>query len=325
MIRIAVFCWVMCCAGLAISADLTVVTFNTESDADTSPSLVAQQIREMGALDVLAVQEVEGPQALYQYTKALAEERGGRWRYVISESGVNRTRKDDLLGIIYNTDDFRQLATTEFHMVRSQDAAGTYGDPYWSLRGVLMLRLLHYESGTEFQIATMHLKCCNKPAVRRHQTKVLAAELRNQSLPTILLGDSNIPIDPDGSPLTGANLDTFTNLTKFAGLTWATPDNPMPTQCSKNFNSMLDQIYVPRMAAEATQATILFPEEAYCDGDPKGYSDHRPIRAVLRGFLNQSEHSEEAMLSNVSIQTQDIDEVEEKAQQFDRPGDVLPD
>ncbi len=141
-------------AGPALAGDLTVATFNTESDSDTVPSLVAQQIKELGPLDILAVQEVQDQQALFTYTKALAEEHGGRWRYVISESGTNRSRQDDLLGIIYNTDAFRQLATTEFHMVRSKEGAGPYGEPFWSVRGVLMLRLFHYDTETEFQIAT---------------------------------------------------------------------------------------------------------------------------------------------------------------------------
>ncbi len=308
-------------AATASAEDLTVVTFNTESDADTSPSFVAQQIRELGDLDVLAVQEVESASALFSYTRAVAEMLGGRWRYVISESGANRTREDDLLGIIYNTEEFRHLATTELHMVRSEDGPGPYGDPRWGLRGVLMVRLLHISSGVEFEVATMHFKCCGAPEIRAHQTEVLARELRSTNRPVILLGDSNIPIAADDTPMSSANQAAFDNLTNGAGLGWAQPSNPMPTQCS-GFNSMLDQIYVPASELDMTATDILFPEADFCDGDAAGFADHRPVRAILAGFLTGATDAGTSPVAT-AVATGDVDDIEEEALRFDRPGDVV--
>lgn len=319
------YCILFYCLSTVVTQaqDLTVVTFNTESDGDTSPGLVAQQIRQLGDLDVLAVQEVESDSALFSYTKALAEQLGGKWRYVISESGTNRTREDDLLGIIYNTDDFRHLATTELHMVRSEDGSGTYGDTRWSLRGILIVRLLHYASDTEFQIATMHFKCCGAPEVRAHQTALLAAELKKLDIPTILLGDSNIPLEVDGSAMSSANQVAFDNLTTHADLSWAKPVNPISTQCNPSFNSMLDQVYVPAAAADSTTATILFDEADYCDGDAGGFADHRPIRAVLSDFLTSSGAGAGPAAAVTGAATLDPDDIEERSLRFDRPGDVL--
>lgn len=307
-----------------VASDLTVVTFNTESDGDTAPSFVAQQIRELGAVDILAVQEVESSSALFTYTKALAEEHGGRWRYVISESGTNRTREDDLLGIIYNTEAFRHLATTELHMVRSEEGNGPYGKPRWGLRGVLVLRLIHVASGVEFLVATMHFKCCGAPQIRSHQTKLLAAELRKANLPIILLGDSNIPIEVDGTPLSAPDQQAFDNLTSGAGLAWAKPTNPISTQCSAGFNSMLDQVYVPAGELGSTTATILFEADDYCEGDARGFSDHRPIRAVLEDFLEAPAGSDPSHAVSAGTGL-DIDDVEERALRSDRPGDVIAD
>ncbi|TCA23628.1 hypothetical protein E0H70_28275 [Rhizobium leguminosarum bv. viciae] len=98
-------CLAFCCslASSSMANDLRIVTYKTESDADTQPSKVAETIAAMGSFDLLAVQEVESADALKSYTEAAAKN-GGRWRFVISESGVNVDREADLLGIIYRID-----------------------------------------------------------------------------------------------------------------------------------------------------------------------------------------------------------------------------
>lgn len=261
----------------AQASDLRIATFNTESDDDTDPVKVAESIKAIGSFDILALQEVEGTQALKTYAEAAAEANGGTWRFVISESGFNSTRAPDFLGILYRTDLFRQLETSEIHLIRSRPGAGLYGEPDWSLRGALVLRLQQLSTGGEFQVATIHLKCCNEPGIRSHQAKLLAKALRDSALPTILLGDSNVPIEPGQDQPSGANADAFTSLTVGVNLKWIKPQNPVKTQCDPRFNSMLDQIYASPGFSVVNNAEIKFPEPSYCEKDAEGYSDHRPI------------------------------------------------
>ncbi len=153
---------------------------------------------------------------------------------------------------------------------------------------------------------------------------MLSAELTRSGLPTILLGDSNIPIPPDGTPLTGDNLVSLQNVTTRSGLAWAEPSNPMTTQCNPDYNSMLDQIFVPASFSDRTQAAILFPEANYCDNDPNGFADHRPIKATISDFLQApSPAATTSAAISAAADGLDIDELEERAQRLDRPGDVL--
>lgn len=281
---ILIFSAAFLAVGAVEAADLRIATFNTESDADTQPAKVAETIEESGTFDILALQEVEGLQALKTYTEAAAKQ-GGRWRFVISESGFNSGREADFLGIVYRTDLFRQLSTTEIHGIRSRPDGSPYGDADWSLRGALVLRLQEIASGSEFQVATVHLKCCDFPAIRSHQAALLVKELATSEIPTIILGDSNIPIEPGESVPNAANAPAFDSLTTSAGLAWVAPRNPVKTQCNPQYNSMLDQVYAPVAAAAGAIAEIKFVEPSYCDKDPQGYSDHRPILAVMPNFF----------------------------------------
>jgi len=313
-----------------VAADLRIATFNTESDPhfSTDPVNVARTISEMGKFDILALQEVEDADAVKQYAEAAAHSLKGTWRSIISESGVNFDRKSDHLAIIYRSDLFRQIDTRELHMIRSNTGAGPYGKTDWSLRGALALRLQH-TGGQEIQVVTVHLKCCGGEgvAIRTHQSNVLAAEIDTERFPTIVLGDTNIPIEPGQPAPDVANLPTFTNLTTGMGLKWVAPSNPVATQCSPQFNSMLDQIYGPPNAAAS--AEIKFPEQAYCDRENAGYADHRPIVATFPGLLAETVTlaaptitDEEPVVAPAGDSEAMLEARESALQQIIRPGDV---
>lgn len=312
------------------AADLRIATFNTESDPHftTDPVNVARTIAEMGKFDILALQEVEDADAVRQFAEAAAYSLRGTWRSVISESGVNFDRKNDLLAIIYRSDLFRQIETRELHMIRSNAGAGDYGKADWGLRGALALRLQH-KGGQEFQVVTVHLKCCGGEgvAIRTHQTAVLATEIDTERFPTIVLGDTNIPIEPGQPAPDAANLPAFTNLTTGMGLKWVTPSNPVATQCSPQYNSMLDQVYGP--PAAAASAEIKFTDQAYCDRENAGYADHRPIVATFTGLLAETAASSAPTLTAeepnaaAAVDPEATFEARESAlQKIMRPGDV---
>ncbi|MBB3303301.1 endonuclease/exonuclease/phosphatase family metal-dependent hydrolase [Rhizobium sp. BK077] len=316
-------CLAMCCvlAGSAIAADLRIATFNTESDDDTQPAKVAETIAAMGSFDLLAVQEVESADTLKAYTEAAAKQ-GGRWRFVISESGVNVDREADLLGIIYRTDRLRQLETNELHLIRSKPDGTKYGRTDWSLRGALSLRLLDLQTGDEFRVTTVHLKCCNEPGTRTHQAALLAEELAKSTVPNIVLGDTNIPIEPGDDHPDSANFPAFTSLGPGSGRIWLRPVTAIKTQCSPDFNSMLDQIYVPTGTVGA--AEILFPEASYCSKDAEGYSDHRPVVAQVKSLAGPERQLMGASLSTaVKLTNAELENREAELQGVQRVGDIV--
>lgn len=316
--------------ALAYGQDFRVATFNTESEEpkppnppDTVPAKVAETIRAMGAFDLLAVQEVESSAALKVFSDAAAQSQGGKWRYVISESGFNSDRAPDFLGIVYRSDEYRELETREIHVIRSRPDGSAYGQPDWGLRGALVLRLQHIASGKEFQVVTVHLKCCDEPAIRAHQTALLMAELGSTGLATILLGDTNIPIDPGSMSPAGPHQTAFNNITG-AGLTWILPSNPIKTQCSEEFNSMLDQVYVSSPAAAGAVTEIKFTDVSYCAQEKDGYSDHRPMIATLPGFFDTPVIPMAA--PDTLPTTEDpaaLEDREFRLQQMQRPGDSV--
>jgi endonuclease/exonuclease/phosphatase family metal-dependent hydrolase len=208
---------------------------------------------------------------------------GEPWHHVISESGVNTDRQSDHLGLLYRTDLFRQLETIEYHAVRSrQENNSKYGKPDWGMRAALFLRLMHIPSKREFYVGTLHLKCCGEGEDQRaHQAGLLAKWIKQRDVPVILLGDTNIPIEP-GLKAPQVTAAAFKKLTTEAGMVWVEPANPVKTQCDVNFNSMLDQVYhTANLQPTSVSAEIQFTSPSYCDGDTQGFSDHRPIVATF--------------------------------------------
>lgn len=273
-------------AGGAQAADIRIATFNTESDDDTQPAKVAETIRKLPNVDIWALQEVESEDALKIYRDAAKGTSAEPWRYVISESGVIVDRQSDRLGILYRTDLFRQLETVEYHAIRSRKDSGNnsnkYGKPDWGMRAALFLRLMHIPSKLEFYVGTVHLKCCGEGEDQRaHQAGLLAQWIKRRDVPVILLGDTNIPIEP-GQKASQVTAAAFRKLVSEGGMVWLEPVNPVKTQCDDEFNSMLDQVYhSTNLPVTSARAEIQFTSPSYCDGDALGFSDHRPIVATF--------------------------------------------
>ena len=281
MLRIAITIGAVLISGTVHAAEIKIATFNTESDADTQPLKVAETIRDVSGVDIWAMQEVESEEALRVYAEAAKISGHGRWRYVLSESGPysDPDRQPDYLGILYRTDLFRRLGTVEYHAIRSSPDGSHYGRVNPGLRSALFLRLLHRASGTEFYVGTVHLKCCGGNGVekRAHQAGLIVEWIKRADVPVILLGDTNIPIEP-GLRADDVTSPAFTKLIDDAGLIWVEPTNPYKTQCSPRFNSMLDQIYrTANFPVSGASAEIQFTEPEYCEGDAEGFADHRPV------------------------------------------------
>ena len=273
-------------AGGVGAADLTVATFNTESASDTHWLEIARVIRTSERADVWALQEVESEDALGRYTAAAADAagRGAHYRYIVSESGHNYSpdRRHDLLALVFNASDLRQLETIELHAIRSEPDGSRYGRPAWGHRAALISRFQLEDTGAEFYLGTVHLKCCGEhrggPAIRAHQARLLRDWANARDVPVIFAGDFNIPIDPD-SAAGNTSSRAFDRLRE--AFEWIRPANPAMTYCNPRYGSMLDHIFVRAASAvTAESAEVLRTDETdpgYCERDEEGGSDHRPV------------------------------------------------
>lgn len=268
----------------ALSAtEIKIVTYNTESDDDTSWSNVAADIGSISGVDIWGLQEVEGQAALDTYLPVAGR---GQWAAVISRSGASAsaTYRSDQLAIMYRTDMFKLLDVGEYMAIKSTPGAGKYGRASRGLRGLLYVKLLHRNTQKELYVGNVHLKCCgNGKATREHQAKLMKDWIDRADAPVFLLGDFNIPIAPteQNGPTGSAAYDIIAG-----DLTFAYPSNAMKTQCNPNYNSMLDlHFYSPSVSAWSPQAEILKPSQAYCDAEgtdqAPGGADHRPVLLTI--------------------------------------------
>ncbi len=269
-------------ASAAQAQDVRVGTFNTESASDTQPFRVAETIREVGRVDVWAFQEVADSAAAVEFTQAASAVAGrSNYRYIVSESGeiTSPDRQNDFLAIAYNSSRLRHVETVELHGIRSEPGTGRLGKPNWRLRGALFARFQDRESGNEFYVGNVHLKCCGGIGldIRAHQASILQEWVAEADAPVILTGDFNIPVSPSSS---NGNPDSSAFTTLQTQMDWLRPTNPIKTQCSPQFNSMLDHFFMtPNAGISAKGIRVHMTEQSYCDLDQQGYADHRPVTA----------------------------------------------
>lgn len=264
----------------ALTEELIVGTLNTESAADTNVFAVSQVIRDTGFADIWAFQEVEDLEALTEYTVAAgATANRINFRRVISESGTiaSQHRKHDFLGIVYNSTRLRQVETVELHGIRSNPGSGRLGKPDWGLRGALLMRFQDKQTGAEFYLGNVHLKCCGRdgPGIRAHQAEILKEWIERTNVPVIMAGDFNIPVDPTSGD--GTDAEAFVTLSSV--MDWMSPENPIKTFCGTQ-NSMLDHVFVksgPNL--EPIDSVIEQTDEAFCEAEKLGGPDHRPLIA----------------------------------------------
>ena len=282
---------VLCAAASNVFAQsFTVATLNTESGSDTQAFRVAEIMRNLGRVEIWLLQEVASKEAAIEYTVAAgAVGNRQKYRYLLSDSGKNHEqhRQDDRLAVVYNSSEFREVEVTELHSIRSRPNGTPLGKPDWHLRGALFVRFAHIDSGTEFYVGNVHLKCCGAsdsasrhgPDIRSHQARLLKDWIDRRDVPVLLTGDFNIPIKP-GAPLGNASSAAFGILSE--SMTWHRPSNPVKTYCGHLFDSMLDHLFsFGGGALEVKTVRVGNAEASYCERDEQGYPDHRPVLAEI--------------------------------------------
>ena len=256
---------------------LTAITYNIESGPDTDPAVVARKMAQAPSPNIWLLQEAPHEEAVLSIMNWIG---GKRWAYVLSDTGerIEPFKQADYLAVLYDRSALRLLETVE--LVETSYLPGAYGDvdPDDTLRRVQFLRFEHFASGAEFWISNLHQRCCaGFEGLREHQSKITMDWVTERSVPVILGGDFNIPVEPG----TNGNSDSnaFSAITD--SLSWISPSNPVRTLCIVGQTSMVDHFFVTPSLREIASTTILFEEPEYCELDPDGHADHRPVMLEL--------------------------------------------
>lgn len=200
----------------------------------------------------------------------------------LAESGLisSLSRKNDFLAIVYNSSRLRHVETIEIQAIRSRPGEGRLGKTDGGLRGALVARFYDWETGTEFYVGNVHLKCGGEdgPSIREHQAAILQQWIKRAEVSGIFTGDSNIPVEVDAAD---GNQSSAAFQILATAMSWQWPTNPVKTQCHPSFNTMLDHFFVRsggRLSVASVQVQIAEP--SHCSLDEQGYSDHRSVKAV---------------------------------------------
>ena len=268
-LSVAVLLLAFCVSSNASRADnalLTVLSFNVESDRDTDPGKVAEDIAAISKdVDLVGLVEVFDERDAKTYADAV-ERPGNQFRYLMGRHG-----NEDSMAILYN------LNTLKFKEVYELDR-------FPGSRKALVGRFRHKDAGIEFLFIVNHF---NRGDVdrRQRQAKLIRDWVLAQKLPAILVGDYNFDFNPE----TMKGNTAFDIFTSKKGLVWIRPeclgDSSCPqtgTQCDRRYNSIMDFVFVAdQRRGWQGLSDVLMKRTDYCERERRGHADHRPVLGVI--------------------------------------------
>jgi endonuclease/exonuclease/phosphatase family protein len=235
---------------------LTVVSWNVESGGSDDQT-IRQRIGSFQGVDVWGLSEVNN--ATSASTFELGAEDGEDANF---ERIVGTTGGADRLTILYNADRFRLIRSEELTDIGS----GNHRAP-------LVAELQEIATNKSFLFMVNHLARGNN-TLRHQQATKLNEWVRTQTLPVIAVGDYNFDWEVVGGD---QDHDTgYDNMTAANVWTWVRPASLIKSQCSPNFNSVLDFIFVNSGAQSWSGSSQIIVEPNDCDASPLT-SDHRPL------------------------------------------------
>jgi endonuclease/exonuclease/phosphatase family metal-dependent hydrolase len=248
--------------SLSPAETLRVVGFNVESGG-ADPGVVDDLIARLQDVDIWGFSEVQNDSWARLFEIAAEDGEGADFVQVLGSTGGG-----DRLLITYDAERFELLQQFELHDI----------NPEGRVRAPLVAHLKVATTGQEFLFMVNHLFRTNN-AARHEQARLLNAWAREQTLPVIAVGDYNYDWDvADGETRHDQGFDEMTREEVFV---WVRPPALVATQCSRQFNSVLDFVFAAG-AAKAWQgrSEILERQPEYCP-DTNATSDHRPILATF--------------------------------------------
>lgn len=261
--------------------ELTVVSYNVESDKDTDPAKVVQDIQKIPGSHIWGLVEVDTPD-METYRAAIGQ------NFVLIEGSTGiRSGPDDRLAIIFNPDVLEQIGQTE-----ELSAAGGSRHP-------LLAKFKVKTTEKKFWFVVNHLQR-GREETRQAQAdwlnKWAQQKVDNKVPPMIILvGDYNF----DVTPYTKRGNEAFDLFMQDGMFRWVEPGclakNSCPltgTGCHPHFNSILDFVFLAGPARHWTASSeILFRDDAdYCANERlesggqmvPGGADHHPVRSTLK-------------------------------------------
>jgi len=253
--------WVALPGALAAQGTITAVSWNVESGG-AQRAVVAERIRAYQEVDLWGLSEVESDQDAAAFERAAEEGEGADFRRITGTTGGT-----DRLSIVYDADRF----TLVRHFELSDINPGM-------VRAPLVAHLRERATGREFLFMVNHLYRGNAQA-RHRQAEQLNAWGRSQTLPVIAVGDYNFDWEVNGGD--AAHDRGYDNLTREGVFTWVRPATLVKTNCSPQYNSVLDFVFVNQAARGWRGESWIDVVPGDCPDGPQK-SDHRPVRAVFR-------------------------------------------
>lgn len=291
-VRILILTLVAASVGpFVLAQDLTVASFNVESGG-ADPAALGGDLRRVPAADVWGFSEVKNTSWGQAFDTALTTP-GNEYETILGTTGG-----EDRLLIVFNSSRLERVGSQELSAI---NIGGTGRAP-------LVGHFRKRSDGQEFLFVVNHLFRGNA-ASRRQQATALNAWAATQTLPVVAVGDYNFDWNlPNGE----ASHDVgFDNMTANDTFRWVRPATLLKTQCSPQFNSVLDFVFVagPARNWQGT-SEILFHEPTYCTADNQ-HSDHRPVRAefIFAGETPPEDDFKALLLRRIEAIEQQLDEL----------------
>lgn len=251
--------------ALPANADFNVATWNLES-GDSQVEYLAKEIQKWAGIGLWGFSEVQNEQMLVAMSKSLNQANvAAKFAAILGTTGGA-----DRLAIAFDQNKFQILHSWEIEEVN----VGR------TLRAPLVGHLQELATGKEFLFVVNHFYRGRSNDEKRRQEQAIRLREwgKKQTLPIVSVGDFNFDCKLPELEICNPAYGEMVADDVFA---WLFPKNPMKTQCSQRYNSILDFVFVTGEAKSwAKESWILNVREEACM-DNKYKSDHRPVMAVF--------------------------------------------
>ncbi|MBX7254755.1 MAG: endonuclease/exonuclease/phosphatase [Candidatus Hydrogenedentes bacterium] len=275
------------------AATLTVGSFNVESGGATldKTAEALATVEKDEQCDLWGLCEVTDKSWAQQFEVAVEAASGHDFSYVLGTTG-----RTDLMAIVYRTDRLEPKdEAVELH----------YINPENKVRSPLVIPFLDKDTGATFYFMVNHLYRSNNNA-RHTQASQLNEWTRAQltkdpTVGVIAVGDYNFDyrVSDEGHD------KGFDNMISDGVFAWVKPGALIPSQCNKNYKSILDFVFTAGPAQQwKANSTIIPMASDYCSNGDN--SDHRPLVAHFE--IGES-HKDDELIRRIEAMEKSLSEL----------------
>lgn len=284
-------------SAYASAQQLTVVSWNVESGG-SDDQVVRSRIARFQGVDLWGLSEVASPASAGTFELGAEDGEGANFERVVGTTGGG-----DRLAIIFNADRFRLVRPQELTHINQ----GNHRAP-------LVAELEERATNRRFLFMVNHLARANN-TLRHRQAQQLNEWVRTQTLPVVAVGDYNFDWEVNGGD---TNHDRgYDNMTAGGAWSWVRPTTLIKSQCSPEFDSVLDFIFVNAAAQSWAGTSEILVEPNDCDPSPRT-SDHRPVvgRFNAAGVVGGGRPTREQLLRRIEEIERQLNQLKEAVRQM---------